>query len=55
MKSFNAGDLVRCGDGKLAEVLEVSEDGKSCKVHIREGKRQPDIFVKEYKLKKAGV
>lgn len=55
MKSFNAGELVRLKDGKLAEVLEVSEDGKACRVHVREGKRQPDIFVKEYELKKAGV
>lgn len=55
MKSFNAGELVRCKDGKLAEVLEVSEDGKSCKVHVREGERQPDKYVKEYELKKEGV
>ena len=54
MKSIQVGELVQLKDGKLAEVLEVSEDGKTCKVHVRTGERVPDKFYKEYELKKTG-
>ena len=55
IKSIQAGELVRLKNGKIGEVLEVSEDGKACKVHIRTGERVPDKFYKEYELKKGGL
>ena len=55
IKSLAVGELVKLKDGKIGEVLEVSEDGKACKVHIRTGERVPDKFYQEYELKKGGV
>ena len=52
MKSLQVGELVKLKDGKLGEVLEVSEDGKACKVHVRTGEKVPDRFYKEYELNK---
>jgi len=54
MKSLAVGELVKLKDGKRGQVLEVSEDGKSCKVHVKTGAQQPDRYFKEYELKKAG-
>ena len=54
IKSLSVGELVQIKKShKLGEVLEVSEDGKVCKVHVRTGERVPDITVPEFELKKA--
>jgi len=56
IKSLTVGELVQIKKShKLGEVLEVSEDGKACKVHVRTGEKVPDRFYKEYELKKGGV
>ena len=55
IKSLSVGELVQIKKShKLGEVLEVSEDGKACKVHVRTGEKVPDRFYKEYELKKGG-
>lgn len=53
MKSLAVGELVQLKDGKLAEVLEVSEDGKKYKIHVRTGARVADSYVPEFDVKKA--
>ena len=53
MKSIQVGELVKLRDGKEGEVLEVSEDGKVCLVHVKTGEQVPDKYFKEYELKKA--
>jgi len=52
MKSLSVGDIVQLNDGKLAEVIEASQDQKSFKCHVRTGARVEDKYYPEFQLKK---